>query len=176
MPTDNGIHWPEEFANAPVRVSNEIVIEAPPEKVWALLIRAVLWPCWYPNSHNVKFDSEAGPDLKDETKFRWKTFDTSIASKVREFIPAERLAWDGSGRLGIRVYHAWLFRRVEGGCHVLTEERQLGWLCTLGDRVRPHHMSDGHQLWLERLRWLAWLTGPIPTAQNQPDANMRGSE
>lgn len=155
MPTDDGIHWPEEFVNAPVRVSNEITIEAPPEKVWALLIRAVLWPCWYPNSSNVRFIDSPGPDLQKGTMFRWKTFSANIRSEVREFDPYERIAWDGQGALGVRVYHAWLLQRVEGGCHVLTEERQLGWLCTLGARVLPYRMSNGHELWLDRLRWLA---------------------
>jgi hypothetical protein len=155
MPTDNGIHWPPEFANAPVKVCNDIVIDAPPEKVWALLVRAVLWPCWYPNSSKVRFVNSPGPDLQGGTMFRWKTFDVNIISEVQEFLPVERLAWDGRGRVGIRVYHAWLLQRVDGGCRVLTEERQLGWLCTLGHRVCPNRMYDGHQLWLERLRWLA---------------------
>ena len=152
MPIDDGIHWPEEFANTPVRVSNEIVIEAPPEEIWKWLIRAERWPDWYPNSANVRFVDPPGPDLQDGTVFRWKTFDASIRSKVKELVPEERISWDGSGGLGIRVYHAWLLQRVEGGCHVLTEERQLGWLCRLGHWVRPSHMHDGHQVWLEQLR------------------------
>ncbi len=152
MPTDDGIHWTSEFASAPVKVSNDIVIDAPPEVVWAWLVRALWWPQWYPNSSNVKFDGEPGPDLKPGTKFWWRTFSANITSKVKEFEPEERIAWDGDGALGVRVYHAWLLQKVEGGCRVLTEERQRGVLCSLGHWLRPNRMHDGHQVWLERLR------------------------
>jgi uncharacterized protein YndB with AHSA1/START domain len=151
MPDDDGIHWPPEFAEAPVQVSNEILIEAPPDKVWAWLIRAARWPEWYPNSANVKFDGGSGPDLQAGTKFWWKTFSASIVSTVREFIPGERISWDGNG-LGVRVYHAWLLQKVEGRCRVLTEERQFGFLCRLDHWIRPNRMHDWHQLWLERLQ------------------------
>jgi len=128
------------------------VIDAPPEKVWEWLIRAERWPDWYPNSSKIRFINPPGPDLQEGTEFGWKTFDVNITSKVQEFVPEERIAWDGDGALGVRVYHAWLLQKVEGGCHVLTEERQFGVLCRLDHWLRPKRMHDGHQVWLERLR------------------------
>ena len=151
MPDDDGIRWPREFAEAPVHVSNEMVMNVPCANVWAWLVRADLWPDWYPNSANVKFDGGSGPDLQAGTKFWWKTFSASIVSTVREFIPGERISWDGNG-LGVRAYHAWLIQEEKGGCRVLTEERQHGFLCRLNSLVFPNRMHKGHQLWLERLQ------------------------
>jgi uncharacterized protein YndB with AHSA1/START domain len=150
MPTADAIRWPPEFANAPVQVSNEILIEAPPEIVWEWLVRADLWPDWYPNSSNVEFLS-FGPKLRFGHVFRWKTFCVHVISQVKECDFRERLAWNARG-FGVRAYHAWLIQEEKGGCRVLTEERQFGFLCRLDHWLRPNRMHDGHQLWLERLR------------------------
>jgi uncharacterized protein YndB with AHSA1/START domain len=50
------IVWPEHYApdRVAARVSNEITISAPPATVWAWLVRASLWPTWYPNSDLVQ--------------------------------------------------------------------------------------------------------------------------
>ena len=64
---------------------------------------------------------------------------------------AERLAWNARG-LGTWVYHAWLLRPVDGGCWVLTEENQHGWLCRLHKFFLPEDMYKKHQMWLEGLK------------------------
>ena len=63
------IVWPEHYApdRVAARVSNEITISAPPATVWAWLVRASLWPTWYPNSDQVQIaggarDLSAGLD------------------------------------------------------------------------------------------------------------------
>ena len=65
-------------------------------------------------------------------------------------MPCERIAWDARC-CGVRAYHAWLLRKVPGGCHVVTEETQHGWLARLGDLLLPRRMHRGHQAWLEAL-------------------------
>ena len=156
---ESEIHWPAEFdpASTPVHVRNEMEMNAPPERVWAWLVRAPRWPEWYPNSKRVCLASEAS-ELKRGTVFRWKTFGASLTSEVLEYIPGERLAWNARG-LGVQAYHAWLLQPRNGGCRVLTEETQRGWLCRLGHLVVPNRMFKGHQIWLERLRCKA-LVGP----------------
>lgn len=126
-------------------------MSVPPEVAWAWLVRAVRWPEWYPNSANVRLVDASGPDLQAGTVFRWKTFGASLTSEVVEFVPGERLAWNARG-VGIWAYHAWLFQEVEGGCRVLTEETQHGWLCRLGNLLFPNRMFKFHQIWLEQLR------------------------
>ncbi|MGA2200020.1 MAG: SRPBCC family protein [Nitrososphaerales archaeon] len=128
---------------------NELEMPAPAESVWAWLIRAKLWPTWYPNSQNVLIEG-GGPDLRPGSRFRWKTFGVTLSSKVEEFVPAERLAWSARSP-GVATYHAWVIERRPSGCYVLTEESQNGLMARLSNALRPDNMSKYHQLWLERL-------------------------
>ena len=94
MVESNKILWPARYepANCPVHVRNELVMASNPETVWAWLIRAQLWPTWYPNSANIQFLTGQPPELALGTRFRWKTFGITIESTVKEFVPYERLA------------------------------------------------------------------------------------
>ena len=152
MPTLAQINWPSHFApqNCPVHVRNELAMNAPPEQVWAWLVRATLWPTWYVNAANVRLLQGNGANLALGTKFRWRTFGVTITSTVLEFVPHERIAWDARA-IGLEVYHAWLLQRTPQGCHVLTEETQHGALARLGNAVMPHRMYKYHQIWLESL-------------------------
>jgi uncharacterized protein YndB with AHSA1/START domain len=153
MSTSAQIKWPDRYdpRKAPVHVRNELTIPASCDSVWAWLVRAELWPSWYPNSANVLFITGSPPDLALGTRFRWKTFGLTLESTVLEFVPNERLAWDAKGP-GVSAYHAWLLQGTESGCIVLTEETQKKWLARLQDRFRPKRMHEQHQIWLEGLR------------------------
>jgi uncharacterized protein YndB with AHSA1/START domain len=153
MTNSTQIFWPSGYEpeKSPIHVHNQIAITAPPETVWAWLIRAQLWPTWYPNSADLSFLNGKPPDLTLGTRFRWKTFGVTIVSEVLEFEPYERVAWDAHSS-GLEAYHAWLIQRAEEGCIVLTEETQRGWLARLGKAVRPKRMEQQHQIWLEGLR------------------------
>jgi uncharacterized protein YndB with AHSA1/START domain len=156
------IRWPVRYdpTRAPVHVANEIDVAAPPEAVWAWLVAAPLWPSWYPNASEVVLAggaSELGPDVT----FTWRTFGVAIRSTVVEFEPSTRIAWNAFG-LGVDAYHAWEITRTAGGSHILTEETQYGWAARLGSVLFPNRMSNGHQLWLERLSAQA-RGGPPPS-------------
>ena len=147
------VRWPERYlpAKSAVFVRNEIVIPQAPDIVWAWLLRAQSWPEWYTNSRDIHFLSHAGPDLRNRSRFRWRTFGSRITSKVLEFEPCTRLAWDAHG-IGVDGYHAWVLTPLDdGSTHVLTEETQHGWLARLGKMLMPTRMFDMHQLWLEAL-------------------------
>ena len=163
------IRWPAAFQpqSAAVFGHNEITIPAAPEVIWAWLLRAELWPTWYPNASGMHFLSHAGPDLRDRSRFRWKTFGTRITSKVLEFEPMTRLAWDAHG-IGVQAWHAWLLTPEPGGrTHVLTEEVQHGWLARLGKMLSPTRMEAQHQIWLEALSRQA-QTGMPPEPETHP--------
>lgn len=162
------IIWPAEYnpSTCPIHVRNILEMASPPETVWAWLIRAMQWPKWYPNSENVVFLSGNSPDLALGTCFRWKTFGVTIESTVKEFTPFERLSWDAHGA-GLDAYHAWLIQKTDGGCVVDTEEVQHGSLARLSRTLRPHHMEEKHQLWLESLRDRA-KTGLPPLVDEEP--------
>ena len=147
-----GIIWPDRYApdRKAVQVRNEIAIGAPPSVVWAWLIRAKLWPEWYPNSRDVEIDGGT-PDLSLGASFRWRTFGVLVRSTVREFVPQARIAWDGAAIL-LDVYHAWLIEPRHDGCWVLTEENQNGLAARAQALFMPNRMRVGHDLWLARLK------------------------
>lgn len=134
---------------------------ASPESVWAWLVRATLWPTWYTNSANVVIIGQAGADLGEGVRFRWKTFGITILSTVLEYVPNERIAWQANA-FGIDVYHAWVLQPSTRGCRVLTEETQHGWLAKLSNVFMPNRMYKFHQLWLKALEGKA-RTGLPPT-------------
>ena len=153
MSNTNRIVWPSGYepANCSVHVHNELAMASPPETVWAWLIRAQLWPTWYPNSANIRFLKGEPPDLALGTLFRWKTFGVAIESTVLEFIPYERIAWDAHST-GLNAYHAWLVQKTAQGCNAITEENEGGVVAQLGKTLRPKRIEQQHQIWLERLR------------------------
>ncbi len=146
------IAWPERFHpdRTPIHVRNELAVPAPPEVVWAWLVRAADWPSWYPNSHDVRIEGAEQTVLSQGCRFTWRTFGVSLRSRVEEFAAPERIAWTAVG-LGVDVYHAWLIEGRPSGCWVLTEETQYGWAARLGHLAMPSRMRKWHQIWLERL-------------------------
>ena len=153
MSGDDQIIWPDAFHpnHCPVFVSNEIDSPAKPAHVWAWLVRATFWPQWYPNSASVVITQGLPPDLTATSKFRWTTFGVRLDTEVEEFVPGERIAWRARA-FGVDAYHAWLLRPTStGGCHILTEETQKGFLARAGNLLMPYRMSKFHQIWLEQL-------------------------
>jgi Polyketide cyclase / dehydrase and lipid transport len=123
-----GVRWPEEHApaNTAVFVSNQLEMNVPPAAVWEWLIRADLWPEWYPNSKNVTYLEPSKGPLRLGTTFRWTTFGVTIVSRVEEFSLGERIAWNARGT-GVDAYHAWLIEKTDNGCRVLNR-RNAEWV------------------------------------------------
>jgi hypothetical protein len=146
------MRWPEDMPlqNAVVSVRNEIVIPAPPSRVWQWLCRAARWPEWYSNCAWVRFRDNAGPDLQLNTAFVWKTFGVRVRSLVRVFEPYRELGWDAKS-FGLRAYHGWELEPVANGCRVVTEEKQIGPLTTMGRWYLRGALLREHQNWLESL-------------------------
>jgi uncharacterized protein YndB with AHSA1/START domain len=146
------IRWPARYlpSRAPIFVSNDLEVAAGPEIVWSWLVRAALWPAWYPNSQKVQIENGVLTELALGVRFRWRTFGVTLDSRIEEFVPHERIAWSARG-IGVDAYHAWLIRPTPSGCHVLTEESQYGILARLGQLLMPNRMHRYHQLWLEQL-------------------------
>jgi hypothetical protein len=152
---DAAIRWPDRFRpdRAPVYVVNAITVAASPEAVWKVLIRATKWHEFYANASKVVLE-DGGSDLSAGARFTWRTFGVDLETQVQEFEPFERIAWLAAGPL-IEAYHAWLILPAQGGCHVITEETQLGLAARAGRLVFPGRMERWHQLWLEGLARVA---------------------
>jgi hypothetical protein len=151
--TASPIRWPERYApeTSAVFVHNELLMHATPAAIWRTLLRAEEWPEWYSNARDIHFVSHAGPDLRDRTRFRWDTFGFRITSKVLEFEPERRLAWNAHG-IGLEAYRIWQLIPVDPNrTLVITEETQNGWLARLGKRLMPQRLKRTHRLWLQQL-------------------------
>lgn len=148
----NEISWPDKYRpeESAVHVVNKLLMDAPSETVWNRLVRVTEWPDWYPNASNVRLLETEGEMLEFGTRFRWKTFGTTIECRIAEFQPPERLAWS-SESAGMSVYHAWLISPQPHGCHVLTEETQNGFIPKIAKIIMPGRIHKFHQIWLEQL-------------------------
>lgn len=145
-------NWPDDLRpeNSPVYTYDELAMPFEPQVVWAWLIRAELWPKWYPYWSEVKFLSEAGPDLKEATVFSLKTSVIRIKTVVKDFAPFQRLAWKG-GAFGTQGYHSWVIEPVTEGCRVITEETQRGPLPYIFRFTNEGIIHRRHRVWLIRL-------------------------
>jgi hypothetical protein len=155
------MRWPAGFEpkDATVHAHNQIITAASPEHVWRWLCRAAAWPQWYSNCTWLKFPDHDGPDLKQGTRFVWKTFGATVRSKVLVFEPFREIGWDAFA-IGLKAYHGWIIEPLDnGGCRIITEETQKGPLVTVGRWYLRRALLREHQNWLESLSRSA-LTGP----------------
>ena len=82
--------------------SEKIIINAPVEKVYAILSNITSWPEWRSDVKEVKLK---GP-VKKETSFDWKAKGFTIRSKLHTVKPNHSFAWTGR-ILWIRAVHKW---------------------------------------------------------------------
>ena len=131
---------------APVTAHLEIEINAPPAKVWSLLVDAPSWPKWEKQINAVTSD---GP-LAGGKKFMWKSGDTEIQSQVQLFEPETWLAWTGSA-MSAKAIHVWQLQEVAGDrTRVLMKESMDG---PLMSRLLPQDkLSAAGMEWLVALK------------------------
>ena len=133
--------------NAPVITRDEILIDAPLERVWGLHTDISSWSEWLPD---IDASTIEGP-LAVGTVFRWQTYGLSIESTIQEIDPPRRIVWSGPAQ-GITAIHLWTMTPSVEGVVVHTEE---SWE---GDPVRaqPKEMQqalDGSlRAWLQSLK------------------------
>jgi uncharacterized protein YndB with AHSA1/START domain len=162
------IQWPQDLVpgRAPVYVRNVMSIAAPIENVWEWLIRAELWPTWYPNSHRVRIERGPKVDLGLGTEFVWRTFGVVLRSRVTEFSAPNIIAWNARS-LGIQAYHAWTLMERSEGCEIVSEETQRGIMARLGSILLPNRMFCWHQIWLSRLAVRAQTGRPSQSSRSR---------
>lgn len=133
-------------ADAPVKASLEIVMQAPPEKVWRILTDVNGWPKWEPDITEAQM---AGPVARG-TEFSWKMGGTRIRSRIALAEPNARLAWTGKAMMA-RAVHVWRLERVSGNkTLVKVDESMSGFALTLFYSSKDLESSD--RLWLNRLK------------------------
>lgn len=147
------INWPAAFApeNANFFVHNEIEINASPQKVWEILIKAKAWPTWYSGAEKVNFGTQTDSLLTASTVFTWKTMGLHFVSTIKEFVPGQRLSWQ-SDKSSIQGYHAWLIIPTAKGCKLITDESQKGWLTFFEKTFQRHKLFQLHNHWLSLIK------------------------
>jgi hypothetical protein len=143
--------WPAPFdpARSPVFARNEILVAAPPPRVFAELL-AARWPEYYPNAADVRLHGGAAT-LGPGARFDWITFGTRQESEVTLFEQDRALGWTAGGA-GARAYHRWILEPAPDGTRLLTEECQVGITPRLIRALMNPGLHAAHELWLVRLR------------------------
>ncbi len=150
------INWPAAYEPSKSRfyVHNEIEINAPAEKVWGFIIDALKWEIWYKGAKNVSFINKQDSMLHSNAVFKWQTMGLRLQSAIKEFIPGKFLAWE-SKKKSIQGYHVWLIVPTAGGCKVITDESQNGWLTFFEKLFQKNKLSRLHAVWLSELKKMA---------------------
>lgn len=147
--------WPEGLApdDCPLYAYNEATIPAAPEVVWAWLIRADLWPTWFPRARHVRF-AAGGPALEVGAAIAWEMLGATIQVTVRQAEAPRMLAWEG-GASGVHAYHAWILLPEGPGTRVVTVETERGPIpSALGFYLRGA-LHEAHEDWLLALAKIA---------------------
>jgi carbon monoxide dehydrogenase subunit G len=106
---------------APILLTSEIEVGAPPEVVWDVLATIESWPTWNPG---IKSASLQG-DLVPGSAFRWKSGLSVIRSRLVFVDPPREIAWTGKS-MGINVVHVYSLEGRGGRTLVKTEESVEG--------------------------------------------------
>jgi hypothetical protein len=92
-----------------------------------------------------------GSLLSANSRFRFKTLGFHFEPEIVTFEPHPMLVWSAKGPSGASGSYAWYIEPRPGGCRVITEESQIGWvLFFLRARTRGR-LLESHQEWLRSL-------------------------
>jgi hypothetical protein len=75
-----------------------ITIDAPPERVWDVLVDTKAWPEWDPSCERIEGDVALGATIKAFTKL---SPGRAFPVKVAELVPHQRMIWTGGMPLGL---------------------------------------------------------------------------
>lgn len=122
--------------NAPLSGRAEILIHAPPEKVWLVLTDIARWPDWQPGVLSAELNSP----LKTGAVIHWKARGMNIVSTVAEIELKRRIVWRGNSP-GMRAAHIWDLEPVENATRVATRETISGWLAWVLKILSPRFLD-----------------------------------
>ena len=134
--------------NAPLTGRQEILIDAPIERVWEMQTDIENWPKWQKEVTFAKLDG----DLRPGTTFKWKAMGVNITSVLQEVVENESIGWSGRS-IGMRAAHIWRFERQGNGTKVITEESLSGWLPRLIKLFKPEFLDESLSKALRTLKY-----------------------
>ncbi len=132
---------------APVQCRKSILIDATPEKVWAVLTDIDRWGTWNPEISKPQLAGSLAPG----TTFTWKTGGAKIHSTLHTVAPQYQFGWTGK-TFGMFAIHNWTLRKQDGKTLVTVEESMEGLLARLFKKSFNKNLATGMGNWLEALR------------------------
>jgi len=106
---------------APVVSTHVVEIDAPADRVWAVLTAIDRWDAWNPDVKSVSID---GP-VAEGSVFRWKAGPGTVTSRIEHLERPRLIVWSGR-TLGIRAVHVWRLDAQGGMTIASTEESYDG--------------------------------------------------
>jgi len=152
-----GIMTSAHAAEAQARA--QILIKAPIERVWQLLVDVDRWPSWNRNVETANLQGRVVPG----SVFVWKSQGFTVTSTIETVEANRRLTWVGAA-FGTRAFHSWEFHALDGGVLVTTYETFDGWLPWLMRGTMQQKLEDTLP------QWLAWLKA----AAEEPAVSIHG--
>ncbi|MDP9487037.1 MAG: SRPBCC family protein [Actinomycetota bacterium] len=132
-------------AEALVKASHEVLIEAPVERVWGLLSDVAGWGTWYPDVHDVRLDS----GVEADARFDWRNGKARIRSRFAVVDAGREITWTGVSSGAKAVHRHMLEPTGDGATRVFSEESMAGPLLIL--------FFDGAKLRAGMEGWMAAL-------------------
>jgi len=133
--------------DAPVKTKKSIIINARPEKVWALMSQVNEWATWQSDIKNPKLESTFAAG----NSFTWESGGLHIRSTLHRTIPSKKIGWSGPA-FGSFAIHNWTFIRLPNGAtRVEVEESMEGWLV----KLLAHKFQTGLETSLDK--WMLAL-------------------
>lgn len=116
----------ETNKKAPLHFRHEVVIDATPEQVWAVLADMERWNTWNTDVAYLTLNGE----LKAGTQFIWKEKGATPTSYLQSVVPNQQLGWTGKA-MGMSAIHIFTLIPQQGGTLVVQEESLEGWTVSL---------------------------------------------
>ena len=152
------IHWPQNIVpeQADLFAHNDIVIAAPPGKIWEHLIHATAWPDWYSNASDVTVNASSGSSRRRHVRLdHLRRAHPQHRPRIRAHGPHRLVRRDrpvaGLPHLAARAARRGNYLRGNGRDRQRPQPEE-----TL--RSNPGHMHRGHDLWNISLKFLCEST------------------
>jgi uncharacterized protein YndB with AHSA1/START domain len=132
---------------APIKCRKTILINAKPEKVWAILTNIDQWTNWQTDITKSKLNGQ----LKPSTTFDWKSSGAKIHSTIQIIDEFKYIGWTGK-TFGMLAIHNWKLTAENGQTKVEVEESMEGFLAGLFKKSFNKNLEKGMQNWISLLK------------------------
>jgi len=146
------LQWllPDAAHAAAVESQAQVLIQAPVDRIWELLIRVDEWPRW---NKAVQSSELQGPFATGST-FVWRSEGFTVTSMLRDIEVPKRLTWTGKA-FGTNAVHRWELEETPDGVVVRTSETFDGWLPALMPDTMQRKLDSTLPRWLTALKLAA---------------------